>query len=78
MCGTTVHGQRLYRTRTGDLDPIRIVLSKQCHDRRIPDLDTVRQEVADWEYTRNEERATVSRYFTTDRARAKLKRFYDS
>jgi hypothetical protein len=54
------------------------ILSRQRLDRRIPDLDTLRQEVAAWKHLRNEQRATVSWHFTTDRAREKLGRFYTS
>lgn len=54
------------------------ILARQCLDRRIPDLDTLRREVAAWEHERNEHHATVSWHFTTDRAREKLERFYRS
>jgi hypothetical protein len=54
------------------------ILGRQCLDRRIPDADTLRREVATWEQGRNEQQATVSWQFTTDKAREKLKRFYPS
>jgi hypothetical protein len=54
------------------------ILSRQCLDRRIPDLDTLHCEVAAWETTRNEQQATVSWHFTTADARHKLGRFYES
>jgi hypothetical protein len=54
------------------------ILSRQCLDRRIPDLDRRRREVAAWEQMRDDQHATVSWHFTTDNARTKLKRFYPS
>jgi hypothetical protein len=54
------------------------ILSRQCLDRRIPDLARLRREVAAWEQMRNDQHATVSWHFTTDNARTKLKRFYPS
>jgi DDE superfamily endonuclease len=54
------------------------ILGRQCLDRRIPDLDRLRQEVAAWEVVRNNQHATVSWHFTTDHARQKLQRFYPS
>jgi hypothetical protein len=52
------------------------VLSEQCLDRRIPDANTLQSEIAAWEISRNDQRATVDWQFTTARAREKLKRFY--
>ena len=52
------------------------VLSEQCLDRRIPDEDTLRSEIAAWTAPRNERRATVDWRFTTSDARLKLKRLY--
>ena len=52
------------------------VLSEQCLDRRIPDKDTLESEVAAWERSRNEQRATVNWQFSTADARLKLKRLY--
>jgi hypothetical protein len=52
------------------------VLSQQCLDRRIPDQETVAQEVAVWEQRRNDSGATVDWRFTTEDARIKLKRLY--
>ena len=54
------------------------ILARQCLDRRIPDLDTLRREVAAWEQVRNDQQTTVSWHFTTDRARQKLERVYRS
>jgi hypothetical protein len=47
-------------------------------DRRIPDPESLRREVATWELARNDQHTTVSWHFTTDQARTKLERFYKS
>jgi hypothetical protein len=52
------------------------VLSEQCLGRRIPDADTLQSEIAAWETSRNDQRATVDWQFTTARAREKLNRLY--
>ncbi len=52
------------------------VLGRQCLDRRIPDPDTLRQEIATWEAARNAARATVQWRFTVAHARTKLHRLY--
>ena len=52
------------------------ILGRQCLDRRIPDLETLRREVTAWEQERNDQHATVSWHFTTADARQKLARFY--
>jgi hypothetical protein len=52
------------------------VLARQCLDRRIPDLETLRREVAAWEAERNAAAVTVDWQFTTADARTKLKRLY--
>jgi hypothetical protein len=52
------------------------VLARQCLDRRIPDLDVLRREVAAWEATRNAAAVTVNWQFTTADARVRLKRLY--
>jgi transposase len=54
------------------------ILGRQCLDRRIPDVETLRQEVVAWEQMRNAQHATVSWHFTTADARQKLQRFYSS
>lgn len=54
------------------------ILGRQCLDRRIPDVETLRTEVAAWEQGRNDHQATVSWHFTTAHAREKLERFYPS
>lgn len=54
------------------------VLTKQCLDRRLPDMETLKAEVAAWTQRRNAQRATIDWQFTTDQARVKLKRLYPS
>ena len=54
------------------------VLSRQCLDRRIPDIDTLTQEVAAWQQARNTRPQPVNWRFTTPDARIKLKRLYPS
>ena len=52
------------------------VLSNQCLDRYIPDSETLTTEIAAWEKTRNEHKATIDWQFTTAKARIKLQRLY--
>lgn len=52
------------------------VLSSQCLDRRIPDLETLTIEVAAWEEERNRAATTIDRRFTSEDARIRLKRHY--
>lgn len=52
------------------------VLSGQCLDRRIPDLGTLRREVAAWEEARNQTATTIDWRFTTEDARIRLKHLY--
>lgn len=52
------------------------VLTKQCLDRRIPDIETLRSETAQWAGVRNAGQKSVDWRFTTDDARIKLKRLY--
>lgn len=52
------------------------VLGRQCLDRRIPDQELLRQEVAAWEALRNSAQATTEWRFTTADARIKLKQLY--
>ena len=54
------------------------ILSGQCLDRRIPDIDTLTSEVAVWEADRNETATAVNWRFTTADARIKLARLYPS
>ena len=52
------------------------VLSSQCLNRRIPDKQTLVEEVADWQGRRNNNHAKADWQFTTADARVKLKRLY--
>jgi hypothetical protein len=52
------------------------ILANQCLNRRIPDKDTLINEVTTWQNQRNNLRAKVDWRFTTDDARIKLKRLY--
>jgi DDE superfamily endonuclease len=52
------------------------VLSGQCLDRRIPDKQTLTEEVAAWEDSRNKKHVKADWQFTTADARVKLKRLY--
>lgn len=54
------------------------VLAAQCLDRRIPDSDTLRREIAAWQTRRNQHQAKIHWQFGTDLARVKLKRLYPS
>jgi len=52
------------------------VVARQCLDRRIPDLVTLRREIAAWEKARNQAVVKVDWQFTTAKARVKLKKLY--
>jgi hypothetical protein len=52
------------------------VFTRQCLDRRMPDLSTLSGEAAAWEKTRNKAKKSVDWQFTTQDARVKLKRLY--
>lgn len=52
------------------------VLSSQCLDRRIPDKQTLIDEVAAWQASRNKNHTKADWQFTTTDARIKLKRLY--
>ena len=52
------------------------VLSSQCLDRRIPDKQTLIEEVAAWEARRNRHHTKADWQFTNADARVKLKRLY--
>ena len=51
-------------------------LSGQCLDRRIPDKQSLTDEIAAWERGRNNKHAKADWQFTTADARVKLKRLY--
>ena len=52
------------------------VLARQCLDRRIADMATLKDEVACWERDRNAAVVKVHWQFTTTDARVKLKKLY--
>jgi hypothetical protein len=52
------------------------VVARQCLDRRIPDLEALRCEVAAWQTQRNAAVVKVDWQFTTADARVKLKKLY--
>ena len=54
------------------------VLSRQCLDRRIPDEQTLKREIAALEAERNAAKATVNWRFTSQDARIKLHKLYPS
>lgn len=51
-------------------------LCRQCLARRIPDIETMRTEIAAWEQDRNHRQTPIDWHFTTSEARVKLKRLY--
>ena len=51
-------------------------MNQQCLDRRIPDEQTLRQELSAWETRRNQKRASIHWMFRVDDARVKLNRGY--
>jgi hypothetical protein len=52
------------------------VLGRECLAQRIPDRETLRQLVAEWEAPRNDSGTTIRWQFTTAEARIKLERLY--
>ena len=52
------------------------VLNRQCLNRRIDNMETVRHEVAAWQRRRDNLAAKVNWQFTTEDARIKLRRLY--
>ena len=54
------------------------IRSSQCLDRRIPDKQTLIDEVAAWEHDCNALHAKADWRFTTSNARVKLKHLYPS
>ena len=51
-------------------------LTRQCLDRRIPDISTLYRKIKTWEKVRNAQQKRVDWQFTTRDARIKLKRLY--
>lgn len=54
------------------------VLSRQCLERRMPDMETLAAEVAAWQERRNAAGGKITWRFTTEDARIKLKKLYPS
>jgi len=52
------------------------VMSKQCLDRHIPDMDTLKFELSAWESKRNEGTETINWMSDVDAARSKLNKAY--
>ena len=52
------------------------VLMRQCLNRRIDNIETMKEEVTAWQEDRNNKEATINWQFTNDKARLKLKRLY--
>jgi len=52
------------------------ILTKQCLNRRMGDMETYRNEVGAWQNTRNDSGKGINWQFTTADARIKLKRLY--
>jgi predicted AAA+ superfamily ATPase len=52
------------------------VLNGQCLNRRIPNIQTIRNEAAAWQNARNNQNAKVNWQFSINNARTKLKRLY--
>lgn len=51
-------------------------MTRQCLDRRISSIASLRLELSEWEAIRNKNQKGVDWQFTTDDARTKLKRLY--
>jgi len=54
------------------------VLTRQCLNRRIDHIEIVRKEVAAWQKFRNNKNSKVNWQFTTEDARIKLSRLYQT
>ena len=52
------------------------VLSRQCLERRIPNVETLQREIAAWQQQRNQQKAKIDWRFTASDARTKFQRFY--
>lgn len=52
------------------------ILMSQCLNRRIGNIQEMKQEVNAWQNDRNNKDATINWQFTNDKARIKLKRLY--
>lgn len=52
------------------------VLSRQCLDRRLRDIETLRQEIKAWEQERNYQKVKINWRFAASDARVKFQRLY--
>ncbi len=52
------------------------VLSRQCLERRIPEVEILKSEIQSWEKIRNQDKASVNWRFQTTDARKKFERLY--
>jgi hypothetical protein len=52
------------------------VLMGQCLNRRIDNMETMKEEVEAWQQSRNNKEATINWQFTNDKARVKLNKLY--
>ena len=52
------------------------VLTRQCLDRCITDIDSLNSELAAWQHQPNAEQRQVNWHFTTEDARVKLRQLY--
>ena len=52
------------------------ILSRQCWDRRIPDQETLKKEIAAWQEKRHAAACPMEWRFTNEDARIKLKKLY--
>lgn len=52
------------------------VMTRQCLNRRIDDIDKVRAELKEWEAMQNNAKRKIRWQFTTDDARVKLVSLY--
>ena len=53
-----------------------VVLSRQCLSRRIPDQESLRNEIQEWEKERNQRKVITDWQFKVEDARIKLKSLY--
>jgi hypothetical protein len=51
-------------------------LSRQCLDRRIPNIETLNEQLVAWEKDRNDDVKQISWHFTAKQARGKLAHLY--
>lgn len=51
-------------------------LSRQCLNARIPDQDSLRDEISAWSAERNDKKTITNWQFTTENARIKLRKLY--